>query len=133
MWRPCASAAARPWPSSSRTCEAAAMRTLAMRTIVFLGLGMAAVLGSGCGRVKCETYCDRVNACYTEILEAYGIRNVDADRVASWRTAYTGKCLEHCRLNRGYGKDAARLEKCLKATSCEAFAACLKRVHPRGW
>ncbi len=89
-------------------------------------------LAGGCTKVECKGYCDRVQACYGEVLGAYGVEAPEG-RVAEWAAKYARKCSRHCKANRGYGKDAKALKRCLEKASCQEFAACLKRVHPRGW
>ncbi len=86
-------------------------------------------------KVDCEKMCTKTfRDCVGEVLVASGkmdkskidmIKKVGA--LKKVQDAGYAACVKDCKRKKGFGTDAAEINKCLKLDSCAAYAKCIKQ------
>ena len=112
------------------------MFRITLKKALVTGLALTFSLGllaSGCKKVDCESYCTRMESCFDQVLAGKGAKlsAKQAKDMKKMATAYETKCKKHCKRNRGYGRDAHKIDACMKEKSCARFAECIRSMHNR--
>ncbi len=108
------------------------------RILIGLSLSFVMVLGaSGCSKLKvdCEKMCAKTfKECVGEVLVASG--KMDQAKIDLIKKAGAFKkvqdagysaCIKDCKKKKGFGSDAAAINKCLDKKDCKAYADCIKK------
>lgn len=96
---------------------------IALAAATLVGIG-----ASSCSKVDCDEYCNKMTECFAEITSPAGKAPTEQQRklLKGLATTFKTTCKADCKKKKGRGRDAGKINDCLKKKDCGDFAKCMQ-------